>query len=142
MGISSMAVTCQVPFAIAREAFAQWPSLWGPLVHLHGVSVGSSALVSLLSGGARTIGRVHGYHHIIHPWWGIGRGYLSRRESLCGLGIPQLEALLGLVIAEPLEVRCVLCDQVDQLHRFDDGDESFLHSTIGGWYWGCEYFVQ
>ena len=51
MCISSAAVACQVPFAIACEALAWWPLLWRPLFHLYGVSIGPSTLVPLLPEG-------------------------------------------------------------------------------------------
>jgi len=101
---------------IALEALARWPLLRQSLVHLHSVSIGPSTLVSLLPGGARLIGHVHWYHHIVHPWWGIGQGHLSWCEASCGLGVSWLEVQLAVIVAEALEVRCILYDRVDQLH--------------------------
>ena len=101
---------------IAREALARWPSLWQSLVHLYSIPVGSSALVSLLPGGACSIGRVHWYRHVVHPWWGVGQSHLLWREALRRLGIPWLEALLVIVVTEALEIRCILRDPVNQLH--------------------------
>jgi hypothetical protein len=135
-------IVCQMPYMIAREASAWRPLLRRPLVRLHGVSISSSALVSLLPGGMRTVGCVHRYCHVVHPWRGIGRCHLLWCEASCRLGVPWLETLLGIVVAKALEVRCVLRNRVDQLHRFDDSYEASLHGAIGSRYWGCEYFIQ
>jgi len=142
LSISSVAVARQVSFLVACEALAWWPSLWQPLVRLYGIPVGSSALVSLLPGGTRTVEHVHRYRHIVHPWWHVGRGYLSWCEASCRLGVPWLEVLLAIIVAKVLEVRCILHDQIDQLHRFDDCNEASLHGAIGGRYWWGECFVQ
>src|SRR5216683_1761401 len=68
-----------------------------------------------------SVARVHRYWGVIHPLWSVGRGYLSGSESPIWL---VSSWHLGRIGAESSEVRCVLRDRIDQLHRFDDCDES------------------
>jgi hypothetical protein len=101
---------CQVPYLITFEALVRWPLLGWALVCLDSVAIGSSALVSLLSWGMRAVAHVHRYHHVVHPWWCVGRVDLSQHEASCSLGISWLKVQLAVIVAEVLEIRCILCD--------------------------------
>jgi len=116
LGVSSMAITCQVPYSITFEALVWWPLLGWALVYLDSIAIGSSALVSLLSWGMRAVAHVYRYHHVVHPWWCVGRVDLLQCEALCSLGISWLEVQLIVIVAEVLEIRCILCNQIDWLH--------------------------
>src|SRR6266851_2134848 len=99
------------------------------------VSLGQSITPRWSTG---SVARVHRYWGVIHPLWSVGRSYLSRSKSPVWL---VSSWHLGRVGAESSEVRCVLCDRIDQLHRFDDCDESSFHRLVGDWYWGREDLV-
>src|SRR6267154_4960228 len=108
-----------------------------PLVRfgLHHISLGRPSTPRWSTG---SVARVHWYWGVIHPLRGVRRSYLSGSKSPIWLVSPWH---LGRVGAESSEVRCVLRDRIDQLHRFDDCDESSLHCFIGDWYWWREHFV-
>src|SRR6266853_3310132 len=110
---------------VAVVTLARWsvlPLVWFSLCR---IPLGRPSMPRWSTG---SIARVHQYWGVIHPLRSIGRGHLSRSESPVWL-VPSWH--LGRVGTEGSEVRCVLRDRVDQLHRFDDCDESPLHCFVG-----------
>src|SRR5216684_258301 len=106
---------------VAVITLARWSIR--PLVrlNLHRIPLGRP---SMPRWGTSSVARIHQYWSVVHPLWGVRQCYLSRSESPVWL-VPSWH--LGRVGAESSEVRCVLHDRIDQLHRFDDCNESFLH---------------
>ena len=135
LGCSTLCL--EVPFFVAVEAFV-WHVLpcWG-LVNLHCVSL----CLLVLSWGTCSVTGVHRDWQVAHPQQGIGWGYLSQCMSLYRL----LISLGKLWLVAPLkrsEIGCVLHDQVNELHWFDDGHHAFFHVFVGFGYWWAEYFVK
>ncbi len=90
--------------------------------------------------GTSSVARVHRYWSVVHPLRGIGRCHLLWRKVSLGRLVSSWH--LGRVGVEGSEVRCILHDRIDQLHRFDDCNEPPFHRFIGDRHGWREDFVE